>query len=582
MARPTYSTRYLNSWAVVVGINEYEHVSRLRYARNDAQVFAEWLVSRFGFPADNVSILLDGDATSRRIQHAIHNLARTTAEDDRVVVFYAGHGQTVPAHGREAGFLVPVDGKQEDTSTLVPWDDLVSTSRMIRAKHMLFIMDACYGGLIGMRALAPGSKRFLRDMLGRYSRQFLTSGKADELVADSGGPRNGHSVFTGHLLDALDGGLQAPDGVISANALMAHVYDRVSRDPHSRQAPHYGFLEGDGDFFFAAPEVKPDADTPNPTPEVLVEVSPELLPQEPEEEGAVVPMLLDQLKDYLSDHRHRIQLNELVMRELRAGQRRLGEENFSVQGGNISKEEFAGRLIRYEAAMGELLPVSILLGRWAEPDQQGVIRQIVNVLAGQIESKGGNTLWLALRSFPMLLSMYAGGIAAIEGENYPSLRTLLATLVSNTRRGETTTVVQATTEAMLEVARANAFKLLPGHERHFTPQSEYLFKRMQPLLEDALFLGARYEDQFDRFEIFYALTNADYDDGHWGHPGRFAWKYRRPGGSNNPFIALVEEAKRDGDNWPPLRAGLFRGSHARFEQVVERFRTELLHKLTWH
>ena len=90
-------------------------------------------------------------------------------------------------------------------------------------------------------------------------------------------------------------------------------------------------------------------------------------------------------------------------------------------------------------------------------------------------------------------------------------------------------------------------------------------------MEDALFLGTRYEDLFDRFEMFYALTNADYDDGYWGHPGRFAWKYRGRGGSNNPFTALIEEAKREGDKWAPLRAGFFRGSHARFAEVAEKF-----------
>ena len=582
MARPIYSAKYLNSWAVVVGINAYEHVSPLKYARNDAAAFAEQLTARFGFPKHNVTVLLDNDATLRQIQSAIHSLVRTTHEDDRVIVFYAGHGLTVPAAGREAGFLVPSDGKAYDTSTLLPWDDLVSTSRMVRAKHMLFVMDACYGGLIGTRGLVPGAKRFLRDMLGRYSRQFLTAGKADEVVADSGGPRNGHSVFTGHLLDALDGGLQAPDGLVSANALMAFVYDRVSKDHHSRQAPHYGFLAGDGDFFFASPAVEADSDTPEPTPEILVEVPPDLIPQDQGEKDAVVTLpLLDQVKDYLSDHRHRIRLHDLVMRELRACQQRLGEESFSVQSGTISNEEFATRLLKYEAAMGDLLRVSVLFGRWAEADQQNVVGQIVNVLAGQIESKGGYTLWLALRSFPMLLSMYAGGIAALDGGNYLSLKTLLSTPVRSGRQDATATAVQATTQAMLQVAQTDAFKMLPGHERNYAPQSEYLFKRMQPILEDILFLGTRYEDLFDRFEVFYALTNADYEDDYWGYPGRFAWKYRH-GGSSNPFNAILEEAKRERDNWAPLRAGLFRGSHARFAEVAEKFRAELLNKLNWH
>lgn len=200
MARPIYKPQYDNSLALVVGVNAYEHVPPLRYATNDAEAIASLLKNRFGFPAENTTLLLDKSATLLGIQSAMHKLVRDATEDDRVVIFYAGHGHTLPAYGREAGFLVPADGRADDTATLLPWDDLVNTSRMIRAKHVLFIMDACYGGLIAMRSLAPGSKRFLRDMMGRYSRQFLTAGKADEVVADSGGPREGHSVFTGHLL----------------------------------------------------------------------------------------------------------------------------------------------------------------------------------------------------------------------------------------------------------------------------------------------------------------------------------------------------------------------------------------------
>ncbi len=583
MASTIYKPHYENSWALVIGVNEYTHAGRLDYARNDAQAIASVLTARFRFPSENTTLLLDDAATLQGIRSTMHKIANDATENDRVFIFYAGHGHTVPAYGREAGFLVPADGRADDTATMLPWDDLVNTARIIRAKHLLFVMDACYGGSIAMRSLAPGSKRFLRDMMGRYSRQFLTAGKADQKVADSGGPRAGHSVFTGHLLDALEGGMPTADGLVSANAVMAHVYDRVAKDPHSFQAPHYGFLAGDGDFFFAAPVLESDPQKPQPEGDLLVEVPADLIPQANEDEEEAMPPMLDQVKEYLSDHKHRIQLNDLVMRELRAGQQRLGEENFSVQaGGNISGEDFAARLLKYEKAMGELLNVSALLGRWAEPSQQNIVRQLAFTLAGQIESKGGSTLWLALRSYPMLLTMYVGGIAALEGENYETLKTLLATPVRNEQRGKTVTVVQATTHAMLDVARIDAFKLLPGHERQFTPQSEYLFKRVQPIVEDMLYLGARYENLFDRFEIFYALTNADYDDNYWGHPGRFAWKYRSRMADSDPFTTLVEEAKREEDEWPPLRVGLFRGSSARFLEVAEKFESELLKKLSWH
>ena len=66
--------------------------------------------------------------------------------DDRIVVFFAGHGLTRPGFRGEVGFLVPVDGDTDDLSSLIRWDDLTRNAELIIAKHVLFMMDACYGG----------------------------------------------------------------------------------------------------------------------------------------------------------------------------------------------------------------------------------------------------------------------------------------------------------------------------------------------------------------------------------------------------------------------------------------------------
>lgn len=121
-----------------------------------------------------------------------------------MLFFFAGHGLTRTGHRGEVGFLVPADGAADELQSLVRWDDLTRIAELIPAKHALFVMDACYGGLAVTRS-SGGSQRFLKDMLSRFTRQVLTAGKADQTVADAGGPRAGHSVFTGHFLNALEG-----------------------------------------------------------------------------------------------------------------------------------------------------------------------------------------------------------------------------------------------------------------------------------------------------------------------------------------------------------------------------------------
>jgi len=50
--------------------------------------------------------------------------------------------------------------------------------------------------------------------------------------------------------------------------------------------------------------------------------------------------------------------------------------------------------------------------------------------------------------------------------------------------------------------------------------SEYLFKTLQPKLDDILFIGKSYEKSFDEFEVLFALVVADIkkqrDEHVWG------------------------------------------------------------------
>ena len=224
-----YKAEYGDSYALIVGINAYRHVSPLGYARNDAEAVAEALCSRHGFAEVNIKLLLDEHATREGILKAFLSYARPgTLHDDRILFFFAGHGFTYLGRRGEVGYLVPVDGSPERLESLLRWDDLTRNADLIQAKHLLFIMDACYGGLALTRAPGPGSMRFLKDMMQRYARQVITAGKADEVVADAGGPIPNHSVFTGHLIRAIEGAAATKDGILSANAVMAYDCWKIS------------------------------------------------------------------------------------------------------------------------------------------------------------------------------------------------------------------------------------------------------------------------------------------------------------------------------------------------------------------
>lgn len=261
------ATGYANSWAILVGIDNYPKWPRLQYAVNDAEGVEQILVQKFGFARERVILLKNEQATRQGILAAFHDrLAHGGLQpNDRVFMFFAGHGATRKlSSGRDLGYIVPYDADPDNLATdAIPMTEIQNIAESLPAKHALFVMDACYSGLGLTRGVANAS--FLRDNARRLGRQMLTAGGADQLVAD-GGP-NGHSVFTWTLMQALGGKADLNgDGLITATELAAYVAPAVSSV--SQQTPAFGSLPGSegGDFVFELPE---EAEFLNPATQQL-------------------------------------------------------------------------------------------------------------------------------------------------------------------------------------------------------------------------------------------------------------------------------------------------------------------------
>lgn len=342
MHHQSYQSGYAKSHALVIGIDAYQHVGPLAYAVNDARGLANALTAH-GFPPRNVQMLLNGAATRAAIMSAFMRFADPAMlePDDRLLVFFAGHGHTLSGRRGETGFLVPVDGTIADPSTLIRWDELTRNGELMAAKHILFLMDACYGGLaVSRKSLPPGTTRLLNDMTRRYSRQVLASGKPDEVVADGGGVRPGHSLFTAHLLNGLDGAAATAEGVVTAQGLMAYVYDKVGTDAYSGQTPHYGAIDGDGDFVFQ-PHLEAGAGQEKDPSPVMVQVpAPDETVSPPTDSDA------ETLKRLLPNSSDRIRLEEFVNRQLRAAIAKLEDARFSPNAAP-GDDEFERRLKAY-------------------------------------------------------------------------------------------------------------------------------------------------------------------------------------------------------------------------------------------
>lgn len=247
---------YKNSWALIIGIDDYVYAPKLKYAVKDAKAIAEVLIDEYGFERDKVIELYNSKATRIEILKEFDRVKNRAGVDDRVFIFFAGHGITerLP-DGRDKGYILPYDGRSDQLlSTAISTDQLAEISQLLRAKHVFFVMDACYSGLIFARATPISSEAldYLEIVTTRKARKALTAGGRDQTVMDTG--PGGHSVFTYYLLDALKNKTADlnRDGIITTGELNDYVSPRVTSESRRTQTPEYGILSGDlgGDFVF--------------------------------------------------------------------------------------------------------------------------------------------------------------------------------------------------------------------------------------------------------------------------------------------------------------------------------------------
>ena len=80
----------------------------------------------------------------------------------------------------------------------------LAVTTMNRAKHMLFLIDACYGGLAatGARGLSSNTPNYIDKITNDKSRQIITAGGRGEQVIEKS--EWGHSAFTMNLMRALE------------------------------------------------------------------------------------------------------------------------------------------------------------------------------------------------------------------------------------------------------------------------------------------------------------------------------------------------------------------------------------------
>jgi hypothetical protein len=244
-------------WAVVIGISKYKTVHPLRYADLDALAFHEYLTGNVGIPTEQITLLLNDQATLTNLKRTLGTeLKRKAAEKDTVIIYYAGHG--APEADASASdddglekYIVPYDADPRDLYTTgLPMREVETIFNRLAPERVIFISDSCYSGATAGRTFATASRRavvsetFLNRLSKGKGRIVLSASKASEVSEER--EDLGHGVFTYYLLEGLRGGADSDrDGVITVDEAYSYVSKKVPEVTGQNQHPiKKGEVEG--------------------------------------------------------------------------------------------------------------------------------------------------------------------------------------------------------------------------------------------------------------------------------------------------------------------------------------------------
>jgi uncharacterized caspase-like protein len=192
-------------FAVVVGINDYQRLGKLKTCVADAKALASVLERQAGFGGDQgrVMVLTDRSAKLADVRNAIirYTSKDNIRPDDTVLVYFSGHGIHVKERdGRNVNYLVPQNGDalrdaQGRVHNAIPLAWVREQLDACPATTKLLILDACHAdsetkGIGGIAASLS-------------SAVMLLSCRADQMSHTD--PSTGHSHFSLHLLQGLAG-----------------------------------------------------------------------------------------------------------------------------------------------------------------------------------------------------------------------------------------------------------------------------------------------------------------------------------------------------------------------------------------
>ena len=165
-----------NTFAVIIGNEQYAEDVTVPYAGHDAKIFKEYVLRTFGVPEKQINYI--ENAGLNKIRTAVRWLAKAmevTNGKGKAIFYYAGHG--IPDEASKTAYLLPVDGMSGDIESAYPLSKLYQELGAIPSERITVFLDACFNG-------------------GKRDGDMLASARGVAIKAKTAAPHGNMVVFT--------------------------------------------------------------------------------------------------------------------------------------------------------------------------------------------------------------------------------------------------------------------------------------------------------------------------------------------------------------------------------------------------
>jgi hypothetical protein len=267
------SEQFTHGYALLIGVDQNQvRKWALPDVAKDIEALTRVLAhpERCAYPTNNVKVLVGRDATRNGILDGLawlgERIAADTSDNATAVVYYTGHGWRKTSADETRFYLLPYDVREGQIELRgLRAADFAGAVGALSPRRLLVILDCCHAGGMGVKgeATLPACGELVEPKAyvaaavppsllmkgaassvgpGAKGLESLAQGHGRAVLSSSTGEQRSYlrrdrrmSIFTYHLIKALTGHAQPPEGApeVLVSDVMSHVHRHV---PESARA----------------------------------------------------------------------------------------------------------------------------------------------------------------------------------------------------------------------------------------------------------------------------------------------------------------------------------------------------------